>query len=337
MNWSKDGRVDVVTVHASFASSPEYKSYYDRWRIENGKLTIVTGPVSLEQLPSAGYPTGGCATVDLDHDGVVEVATSGAHHWIRPDAAPGTTLVGGEAYDLDVDNIWEAPRFSDDGNTLTGRTVESKDGVAWTLGGPAYSLAMPFPYGSPAAGDFDGDGNKDLLLHDMSKTNQVQVVRAATGGPKMLPITTVLEDFFYPIVADMNGDGRADLVGQGKKGYQVAFSDGKGGFTAQVLFANSAVGGIAPSSSFTAGDVSGDGRPDVIVDAPEGVYVLESDGPGTWRPVRLVIEWKHADPGNDLGQLHLLRVVDMDGDGKSDLVARRDLSLVAFRNITPSP
>ena len=335
-NWSKDGRVDVVTVHAGYNPSPEYKGYYDVWRIVNGKLTIVAGPTSLEASPGAEVQVGGCATTDLDHDGVVEVTTFTGNQWIRPGAPIGKAFIDGDACDLDADGVWEVPLFSAGGKTLTGRAIESKDGVTWTLGAVAYSLTPPFPYGAPLFGDFDGDGTKDLVLHDVSNTNQIQFLRAAPGGPQMLPVT-VLEDFTSAIVADMNGDGRADLVGRGKKGYQVAISDGKGGVPAQVLFSHAAVEGVAAGDGFSVGDVSGDGRPDLILDSAAGVYVLESDGPGTWRPVRLAIEWKHWDPSGDLGQMHLLRIVDMDGDGKNDLVARRGLSLVAFRNITPSP
>jgi len=67
------------------------------------------------------------------------------------------------------------------------------------------------------------------------------------------------------------------------------------------------------------------------------VYVLESDGPKTWRPVRLAIDWKHWDPGGSVGRMHMIRVVDMDGDGKNDIVASRDYNLVALRNVTPFP
>lgn len=332
--------MDVVTVHdwsPGYTPSVEYKQYYDVWRILNGKLTIVTGPVSLEQSPDTGAPTGGCATTDLDHDGVVEVTTLAGSHWIRPGVPFGKAFISTGTSDLNADGTWEVPIFSAGGKTLTGANVESKDGTTWTPGALAFSVTPPFSYGAILAGDFDGDGREDTIVHDVLMSNQVVFLRAVPGGPQVLPVATVLEDFANAIVADMNGDGRADLVGRGKKGYQVAFSDGKGGFAAQLLFPHAAIEGYASGDSFTLGDVNGDGRPDVILDSPAGVYVLESEGPGTWRPVRLAIDWKHWDPSGDLGKMHLLRVVDMDGDGRNDLVAARDFSLVAFRNITPSP
>lgn len=245
--WAKDGRADVLTAHdwtPLYASSSEYKAYYALWRIVGGQLTRVAGPISLE--PPSGDPPhiGGCMTTDLDQDGTREVVTLDARQWLRPSFPPGKLLFPDVIGDLDGDGQWEAVRVAGDAKTVTGKALSAKDASTWGVGPLLYEIPAAVANGGLYFGDFDGDGQQDVLLYDQYMGHQYQVLRGGPGGPTAGVVGT-LEDVFNIIVADMNGDGRDDLVGQGKAGYRVAISGGKGMFEPQLLVGSASVEGVA--------------------------------------------------------------------------------------------
>ncbi|NPC87315.1 VCBS repeat-containing protein, partial [Pyxidicoccus fallax] len=84
-------------------------------------------------------------------------------------------------------------------------------------------------------------------------------------------------------VADVNGDGRADIVGFANDGVYVALSTGTG-FTAGQFwlgeFGYDAGGWRVEKHPRTAADVNRDGRADIVGFANDGVYVALSTGTG---------------------------------------------------------
>ncbi|WP_197514224.1 FG-GAP repeat domain-containing protein, partial [Methylobacterium platani] len=82
---------------------------------------------------------------------------------------------------------------------------------------------------------------------------------------------------------DVNGDGRADIVGFGEAGVYVALADGSGGFgQAQLKLQNfgagAEAGGWASDDRYhrALADVNGDRRADIVGFGEAGVYVAFS-------------------------------------------------------------
>ena len=129
------------------------------------------------------------------------------------------------------------------------------------------------------------------------------------------------------LAADLNGDGRADLLIPGKDGLIVLLSDGQRLAPAP----GSPVKLAQPPGEFAVGDVNGDRNPDVVLASHDtyAVEILLGDGAGKFR----------AAPGSPVafkkGQhphTHGLALADFNRDGNLDIVTANnedaDLSLL---------
>lgn len=122
-------------------------------------------------------------------------------------------------------------------------------------------------------------------------------------------------------VADVNGDGRADIVGFSSVGVYTSLSTGTG-FSAPQLVINTFgynQGWRVEKHPRYMADVNGDGRADVVGFGGNGTYVSLATGAG-FGPVNL---WT-ASYGYDRGwrtNAHLRYLADVNGDNKADVVA----------------
>ncbi|MEM7068164.1 MAG: FG-GAP-like repeat-containing protein, partial [Pseudomonadota bacterium] len=125
-------------------------------------------------------------------------------------------------------------------------------------------------------------------------------------------------------VADVNGDGRADIVGFGHYGVSVALgqSDGRFGtaFGASNEFSSMSGGWGDEQYERQVADVNGDGRADIVGFGHFGVSVAlgQSDGRfGTAFGVSTEFSSTNGDWGNEQYER---RVADVNGDGRADIV-----------------
>jgi hypothetical protein len=115
-------------------------------------------------------------------------------------------------------------------------------------------------------------------------------------------------------VADVNGDGRPDLVGGSTTGaVRVALGLGGGAFAGSASYA----AGGGPITDVAVGDVDGDGRPDVVVATGTGVAVLLGTGSGSLAAARTTAI------GATAGAVAL---GDLDRDGRMDVVVTEPAS-----------
>lgn len=176
-------------------------------------------------------------------------------------------------------------------------------------------------------GDVDGDGDDDIVAFGNSGT----YVSKSTGT-SFTSAQNWLVNFHvnggwevekHPrFLADMNGDGKADVVGFGNDGVVVAISTGSSFSTAQLWstsFGYDAGGWRVEEHPRMLADVNGDGLADVIGFGNTGAYVAFSTGGGLSSTVPWIDNYGYDASGWRV-ESHPRFVTDVDGDGRADLV-----------------
>ncbi|UXY50783.1 FG-GAP-like repeat-containing protein [Pseudomonas tohonis] len=125
-------------------------------------------------------------------------------------------------------------------------------------------------------------------------------------------------------LADVNGDGRPDIVGFFNDGVHVAFGT-ETGFTAPVNKLTSFgvnAGGWANNNQYPrmVVDINGDGLADIVGFAGDGVYVSLSTGEGFQQPAKWIAAYGVSAGGWSDQNTYPRQLADVDGDGLLDIV-----------------
>ena len=124
------------------------------------------------------------------------------------------------------------------------------------------------------------------------------------------------------LLADLTGNGRADIVGFGDDGVWTALSNGDGTFTeAHFVIANLGFNqGWRPDQHpRLAADLTGDGRADIVAFGNDGVWTAVSNGDGSFAGANFVLAGFNINQGWTV-DLHPRFVMDLNGDGRADIV-----------------
>ncbi len=137
------------------------------------------------------------------------------------------------------------------------------------------------------------------------------------------------------LLADVTGDGRADIVGFGQSGVEVALSNGDGTFqTPQLVVPN--FGGdngwrVDRHPRFLA-DLTGDGCADIVGFGSAGVWAARNNGNGTFQAAQIVVPNFGYDAGGWRVDRHPRFLADLTGDGRADLVGFGNSGVWVARN-----
>lgn len=149
-------------------------------------------------------------------------------------------------------------------------------------------------YSSAVVGDFTGDGKPDLIvLHrlrnadrpaDMTRGYSVLTWNSAANRFVSLGFQTMMDVLILVGAADLNGDGRADVVALEGASVVARYSNGDGTFWRGTASPLAPSGNVHPGN-FILQDFTGDGLPDAVFGNTQGGQIgfLTNDGTGRLR------------------------------------------------------
>jgi Bacterial Ig-like domain (group 3)/FG-GAP-like repeat len=189
---------------------------------------------------------------------------------------------------------------------------------------PLFPISNTLPIGAvatPAIGDFNGDGQPDLIYSPPPTPTPSQQFATLTvllnqGSANPTPIVTsslTCTSVTSLIVADMNNDKKPDVALTCTEGFvAILFGNGDGTFQKPSYYAISGAKAL-----ITPTDLNGDGYLDIVVSTQSGPVVLLNQGssaPG-------ILGSPTTFPGVPQTTFGLIGVGDFNGDGKPDILA----------------
>lgn len=244
---------------------------------------------------SPGFNTMDVVAVDLNGDGRLDLVT--AQEWLL------NTLMMGE----------EGGRFR-----LASDQLEPLAADELAAGPPQLRQpGMGHDSEDVAVADFDGDGWLDLIIVQeddvkFGRTGVHEYYRGTAEGFRR--VRGVLPDTEANGIAhaDLNGDGRDDLLIVGAGQDRLLINGGRGGFTDETEARLPRESATGQDGEFA--DVDGDGDLDIVIGNEGGHGLWINDGAG-----RFSDQTKDRLPPTGFVEARKVAPVDIDGDGDLDL------------------
>ena len=218
-----------------------------------------------------------------------------------------------------ADGLFAVNRFAEAGNPRVAN---------FAAGAGGWSSQDRFPR---MAADVNGDGLADIVGFGQAGT---LVALGQAGGTFAAPVTAVAnfgvdqgwssDNIFHREMADVNNDGRADIVGFGFAGVLVSLAQANGTFGAATLGSsnfNPANGWSTQNGAArTLADVNGDGFADIVGFGAPGTFVALGNGTGSFGTATFALANFGISQGWSSNNVFQREVGDVNGDGRADIV-----------------
>ena len=266
-----------------------------RWLLP---LLLVVPVAAVAQVANSSF--GMPSRITIEPGGLENVAAGDADGDGRADVAVTDQITGGmhrlRLYFQNVDRSLSAPTIIP---------------IALLDGTPNYDAK------SVAMVDLNNDGAKEIVVGGYAG---IYIVRlSAARIPTMAFYQGPAASCRVIATGDLDGDGKMDIACHAKDEWPeiavVYYGDGQGGIRNILGFPTGAAGS---SVGLSVGDVTGDGRADIVVTASHrpDFFVLRNNGSGGFLP-----PLAYAHPASASGSYPVSVVVtDMDGDGVNEVV-----------------
>jgi len=325
---NNDGKQDLIVVHAT-------ASTFEVW-LGNGDGTFNVQGNAVNTITTNPLDGGVLTTINGN---AVLIAVDGetpAHVWTVSSNGTGTfsqtpvsvTLTGGQLNnivfaDFNGDGILDFAASDSASNNQTVVYLGQSNGT-YVAGSPLTTTAGDYGTCNNGAGDLNGDDRPDIITANCGFGNLIvyvnngdgtfqpgQYYAAGTNAPYVMPEAVT--------VADVNGDGKLDIISSNTDGGDVTVLLGNGDGTVNLPTEGYSTGG-SPHTSALVADFNGDGFADIIVpDDNFSFAYLQGYGDGTFRAATDFFS-PVPPPATTRAFAQVIASADLNGDGYPDFV-----------------
>lgn len=269
-----------------------------------------------------------------DHNLDLVVATTDSSLVLHGDGSGHFQLAGGGAGGGGIYSIWSTEMAVGDFNKDNKPDVFTRgNNTEWVNLGDGFSVngSESCEYGNyiddwptdkfgVGIGDFDGDGNLDVLRYPGATmyfgdgTGGFKVANSGFAYPPELPWSGFAPTPRLFTIGDFNGDGRSDIAtGLGT----VYLSEGVAGFAPGVHYDLPTASQNGMSWDIQTADLNGDGKLDLVTVGQGMTSVLLGNGDGSFGNLT-------SFAGPDQLDSQKMAIADFNGDGKLDIASTSD-------------
>ncbi len=316
-----DDALALEILHTGIASGPLYAWKPDGTAAPGWPRTVATPDGPAPEFLGAAYPvlgnftgTGSSLEVFASYLSLYKAAYGGNGSILPGWPISSFSKTPPTAADVDGDGVDEIFIEENDGISVATMASYRADGsrvAGWPITTPTAGGVLA----TPAVADLDGDGSLEIITVSRGADANVYAFhhdgRLVSGFP--VPIEPHGGGDHFPVVGDVDGDGKPEIIVVGRTFEDPIFVDliyiiGSDGVIKRTIRGTFEIFG---ASAPVLADLDGDGIPEIIVQSFTGLSVWKGDGtvfPG-W-PVPIPGTWS-----NNSAPV----VGDLDGDGLPDI------------------